>query len=44
MKGKANVNAKDRDGTTPLHLAATLNNLEMVKLLLSNGANVNAEV
>lgn len=27
----------------PLHLACTLNNLEMVKFLISKGADVNAE-
>ena len=28
---------------SPLHLAAALNNLEMVEVLLRNGANVNIE-
>ncbi|TNK93681.1 hypothetical protein OUY_04865 [Wolbachia endosymbiont of Leptopilina clavipes] len=39
---KANVNAADHKGATPLHYAACGNRLEEMKLLLKNGANVNA--
>src|SRR5260221_1186683 len=37
----ANPNAREADGTTPLHWAARLDDLESVKLLLSAGAHVN---
>ena len=37
----ANVNARSTDGATPLHAAAGKNNLEVVKLLLDAGAEVN---
>ncbi len=40
---KADVNAAQGDGTTALHWAASRGNLEMVRLLLRTGANVNAE-
>src|SRR5207253_1420572 len=40
----ANVNAKtDHDGRTPLHDAALGAHLEMVKLLVEHGADVNAK-
>lgn len=32
------VNAQDSDGWTPLHCAASCNNLAMVKFLVENGA------
>jgi len=32
------VNAQDSDGWTPLHCAASCNNLSMVKFLVENGA------
>ena len=37
----ANVNCLNRDNQTPLHCAAFRNNIEMVKILLSNGADKN---
>lgn len=37
------VNAKDESGRTPLHWAARIQKLEMVKLLLERGADVNAK-
>lgn len=40
LVSKADINAKDRDGNTPLHMA---NNINIVKLLLAKGANVNAK-
>ena len=40
----AKVNAKDKDGATPLHFAATNNsNPDVVKALISAGAKVNAK-
>ena len=38
----ADVNAKNRDGTTPLHTAAARGHKELVELLIANGADVNA--
>ncbi|CAH1793068.1 unnamed protein product [Owenia fusiformis] len=37
-----NLNSSNSDGRTCLHLAAMTNNLELCKLFLDNGANVNA--
>ena len=39
----ADVNAKDGDGTTPLHCAADAGRKEIVELLIANGADVNAK-
>jgi|ETN07SMinimDraft_1059922.scaffolds.fasta_scaffold27627_4 ankyrin repeat protein len=39
----ADVNAKDKDGFTPLHLAANKGHKEIVKLLIAEGADVNAK-
>ncbi len=39
----ADVNAKDNDGTTPLHLASYEGHTEIVKLLLAHGADVNVK-
>lgn len=41
LKGKANVNFKDKQGLTPLHLACHEAYFDMVKLLIQNGADVN---
>lgn len=38
----ANVNERDEDGRTPLHLA-TEKNLEMVQFLVDHGAEINAK-
>ena len=40
--GKLNVQAKDQDKTTLLHIAVFQNNLRMVKKLVSRGADINA--
>ncbi|MGH9675514.1 MAG: ankyrin repeat domain-containing protein, partial [Candidatus Acidiferrum sp.] len=40
---KAQVNAKDNDGLTPLHLAAVFGNKDVVELLLASKADVNAK-
>ena len=42
MEHGADVNAKDKDGDTPLHDAAFRGHKEMVELLLANGADVMA--
>jgi ankyrin repeat protein len=42
IKNNANVNCKDKEGSTPLHIACTLLNLEAVQVLVRSGANVNA--
>src|SRR5262245_26111545 len=39
---KTDVNAPDPDGSTPLHWAVQRDNLALVDLLLSAGANVKA--
>ena len=39
----ADVNAKARDATTPLHLAALKGQKEIAELLIAEGANVNAK-
>ncbi len=43
LSKKADVNAKDKCGSTPLQLAVDRNYKEVVKLLLAKGANVNAK-
>ena len=40
----ANVNAKDKDGGTPLLHATLSGHREIVELLISKGADVNAKV
>ena len=39
----ADVNAKNRDGTTPLQTAAIRGHKEFLELLIANGADVNAK-
>jgi len=39
----ADVNAKNKDGDTPLHTATWKGNIEIVKLLIENGANLNIQ-
>lgn len=41
LKNKAEINAKDKTGQTPLHEAAYLGHLEVVKILVTDGADVN---
>ncbi len=38
----ANVNARDRNGQTPLHRAAAADNIDLVRLLLSRKARPGA--
>lgn len=42
-KGKADINATDKDGHTPLYLAAATKNFKAVKILLKAGAKTNHE-
>jgi hypothetical protein len=39
----ANVNTRDKDHSTPLHLASFRQHLELVQVLLNHGANYNAK-
>jgi len=39
----ANINAKNKDGNTPLHYAAEKDSIKMGKLLISKGADINAK-
>ena len=41
--GKANINAKDRDGWTALIWASCKGDLEITKLLVENGADIDAK-
>jgi ankyrin repeat protein len=41
IKGGAALNIQDHDGNTALHLAAEMEHVDMVKLLLKHGANRN---
>lgn len=44
IDGGIDINAKDSDGNTPLHLANnTENNIEFTKLLIDSGAHINAK-
>jgi ankyrin repeat protein len=42
LKQPANINGREVDGTTPLHWAARVDDLETVRLLLRAGANAQA--
>jgi ankyrin repeat protein len=42
LDGGADPNIADRTGTTPLHMAARAGSLDLVKRLLTKGANANA--
>ncbi|MGC9105409.1 MAG: ankyrin repeat domain-containing protein [Thermoprotei archaeon] len=39
---QCDVNIRDKDGNTPLHLAAWYGYLDIVKFLVEHGADVNA--
>jgi ankyrin repeat protein len=43
LQGGADVNAANKDGSTALHRATQLGDVELVQLLLAAGANVNAQ-
>ncbi|XP_053397533.1 transient receptor potential cation channel subfamily A member 1 homolog isoform X2 [Mercenaria mercenaria] len=42
-KSQKEINNDDEDGLCPLHYAARYNHMEIVKLLVENGADVNSE-
>ncbi|XP_051174780.1 putative ankyrin repeat protein RF_0381 isoform X2 [Leptopilina boulardi] len=42
LKDGANVNVKDKDGSTFLGISAKYDNFELVKLAIENNANINA--
>lgn len=41
---EAQVNARNVNGATPLHIAVIIQNIHLVKLLLKYGADVNLKV
>lgn len=41
-KGVFLINQPNKEGETPLHYAARLNNIQAIDLLIDNGANINA--
>ncbi len=43
LANKAEVNARDNDGGTPLHMAAAEGHKDVAELLLANKAEVNAK-
>jgi ankyrin repeat protein len=43
LASKADVNAKDDTGGTPLHLAAKYDSRDVAELLLANGADVDSK-
>lgn len=42
IEAKVDVNAENRDNTVPLHIAASMGNLDIVKILISAGAHIHA--
>jgi len=40
---KADINVKDNDGSTPLHLAAQYGHLSVVEYLVNQKADINAK-
>ena len=42
LNSQAAVNAITKMGMTPLHIACAYGNIDIVKLLIQNGANINA--
>ena len=43
LSKRADVSARDNDGSTPLHWAAAMGHRDVVTLLLARGADVNAK-
>jgi ankyrin repeat protein len=43
-KGSSDINERDNNNLTPLHIAIITNNLSMVKYLISKGAQVNPQI
>ena len=37
----AKINVQDKEGSTPLHIAAYNNDIEMLKLLIEKGSDIN---
>jgi len=43
IEAKSDLEAKDKDGSRPLHIAAAANNGKALTILLDRGANINAQ-
>jgi ankyrin repeat protein len=43
IDGGADISVTDKFGTTPLHAAAIVNDLELAKVLVKKGADLNAK-
>jgi ankyrin repeat protein len=43
LKNHGNINAQDKLGLTPLHIAITTNNLNIAELFIEHGANTNIQ-
>ena len=41
LNAKAKIQAKTTSGITPLHVACIFKNIEIIKLLVQNGAKIN---
>jgi len=41
ISNQADVNLKNADGKTPLHLACNIGSTEIIEMLIKNGANIN---
>lgn len=43
LENGANINVKDKNGWTLLHIATNSRNIKMIEFLINNGANINAQ-
>ncbi|MBV0900100.1 MAG: ankyrin repeat domain-containing protein, partial [Wolbachia endosymbiont of Fragariocoptes setiger] len=43
MKDKINLNERDNEGNTAIHIAVELDKLEIIKYLIEKGANIHPD-